>query len=323
MSYLPMKTLEGTREVLLLQTGKWLVALAGQQLSTFGPRPYLPPTVQYLSHLAPSLSSLLWGRRALGTPVNLSSELARLKSFEDDTTVTFAVSSGAALATTLLGAFEKRALHTIMEATTALHRTSTGLEAHIDDGDSIKRGTKASRTRARAMREKAVSTQGVKLSEAAEAHAELLIVRSLHQSACGGAGLAATLGATDRIALQRLLLLLLMTFIEKSLGDFLAADCFGNAIEARRGLDALTGRLLDEMEPHARALVDAFSFSDQRLDSTLGRADGRVYEGIFEATQREPLNRKEVGEGYYRYLRDVLLKPMPDPGAPAPMRARL
>lgn len=58
--------------------------------------------------------------------------------------------------------------------------------------------------------------------------------------------------------------------------------------------------------------------------STLGRADGRVYEAIFAAAQQEPLNATDVSIGYTRHLRDVLLRPMPgDNGSPPPLRPRL
>jgi acyl-CoA oxidase len=49
--------------------------------------------------------------------------------------------------------------------------------------------------------------------------------------------------------------------------------------------------LLSEIRPHAVRLVDAWKFPDWQLDSSLGRADGRVYEDMFHrASEVNPLN---------------------------------
>merc|ERR1712066_187566 len=40
--------------------------------------------------------------------------------------------------------------------------------------------------------------------------------------------------------------------------------------------------LLTELRPDATALVDGFGLTDSQLRSTLGRADGNVYEAIYE-----------------------------------------
>lgn len=49
--------------------------------------------------------------------------------------------------------------------------------------------------------------------------------------------------------------------------------------------------LLKDIRPHAVKLVDAWSFPDWQLDSSLGRADGKVYEDMFyRASQLNPLN---------------------------------
>lgn len=54
-------------------------------------------------------------------------------------------------------------------------------------------------------------------------------------------------------------------------------------------------KLLKEIRPHAVRLVDSWGFDDWVLDSSLGRADGRVYEDMFfRASELNPLNRVTV-----------------------------
>ena len=52
--------------------------------------------------------------------------------------------------------------------------------------------------------------------------------------------------------------------------------------------------------------MDAFDFPDESLRSTLGSWDGRVYERLFEAARRTPLNRTDVPDGYHKYLKPVM-----------------
>lgn len=51
-------------------------------------------------------------------------------------------------------------------------------------------------------------------------------------------------------------------------------------------------RLLAEIRPHAVRLVDSWAFPDWQMDSSLGRADGKVYEDMFHrASELNPLNK--------------------------------
>ena len=59
-------------------------------------------------------------------------------------------------------------------------------------------------------------------------------------------------------------------------------------------------KLLQDIRPHAVRLVDAWGFDDWVLDSSLGRADGKVYEDMFHrASELNPLN-------------DITVDPYPD-----------
>ena len=52
--------------------------------------------------------------------------------------------------------------------------------------------------------------------------------------------------------------------------------------------------LLARLRPNAVGLVDAFEFSDRCLQSCLGAYDGNVYERMYDAAKRAPLNKTEV-----------------------------
>lgn len=52
--------------------------------------------------------------------------------------------------------------------------------------------------------------------------------------------------------------------------------------------------LLAQLRPNAVALVDAFDYCDEMLNSVLGRYDGNVYEHMFEWARCSPLNKTEV-----------------------------
>jgi len=67
-----------------------------------------------------------------------------------------------------------------------------------------------------------------------------------------------------------------------------------------------TSQLLNELRPDVVSLVDAFDIPDRVLNSTIGRADGNVYEALFEAAQRSTLNQVEPFMGYKEVLQPYL-----------------
>jgi len=60
--------------------------------------------------------------------------------------------------------------------------------------------------------------------------------------------------------------------------------------------------LLKVIRKDAVVLVDAFGFSDDQLNSALGRYDGRCYETLWKWAKQSPLNKSEVHEGWYKFL---------------------
>ncbi|XP_077862206.1 LOW QUALITY PROTEIN: peroxisomal acyl-coenzyme A oxidase 1-like [Saccoglossus kowalevskii] len=64
--------------------------------------------------------------------------------------------------------------------------------------------------------------------------------------------------------------------------------------------------MLATLRPNAVALVDAFDIRDEILCSILGRYDGNVYENMYKWAKKSPLNKDEVHDSYYKYLRPFL-----------------
>lgn len=54
--------------------------------------------------------------------------------------------------------------------------------------------------------------------------------------------------------------------------------------------------VLSNSRPDAVALVDAFDWHDQTLNSALGRYDGNVYEKMYELAKKGPLNNQSVSD---------------------------
>jgi len=52
--------------------------------------------------------------------------------------------------------------------------------------------------------------------------------------------------------------------------------------------------LLERLRPNVVALVDAFDFTDDYLQSILGRCDGQVYENLYKWAAASPLNATQV-----------------------------
>ncbi|KAL8594946.1 hypothetical protein ACOMHN_038743 [Nucella lapillus] len=92
--------------------------------------------------------------------------------------------------------------------------------------------------------------------------------------------------------------------ITDNLGDFIK-DGYLSSDQA----SMLQCRLLDllrELRPNAVALVDAFDFHDQVLDSALGRWDGQVYQALYDYSLNSTLNEKQVLDAYHKYQRPFM-----------------
>ncbi|XP_038068854.1 peroxisomal acyl-coenzyme A oxidase 1-like [Patiria miniata] len=104
--------------------------------------------------------------------------------------------------------------------------------------------------------------------------------------------------------LQTLSCLYAIYMMDQSIGDFLE-DGYMNAEQAQM-VHGQYLALLNAVRPEAVPLVDAFDFSDLTVHSVLGCYDGNVYERLYEHALRDPKNKTEIHETYYKYLRPLL-----------------
>lgn len=108
----------------------------------------------------------------------------------------------------------------------------------------------------------------------------------------------------DRHAFRVMFFLHAISVLRLNSGQFLASRIVRAADYAL--LSRVEGLLCAVVRADAVNLVEAWQFSDRRLDSTLGRADGHYAEALYAAAQREPLNATGVSEGYHLHLKDVI-----------------
>ncbi|KAJ2329363.1 hypothetical protein GGI00_003958, partial [Coemansia sp. RSA 2681] len=69
--------------------------------------------------------------------------------------------------------------------------------------------------------------------------------------------------------------------------------------------------IIEDVRGQAVPLVDAFGVSDFRLNSALGRSDGKVYENYLQWAMEDPLNQEESGSAirkdwFNKYYKPVL-----------------
>ncbi|KAI9159398.1 hypothetical protein H9P43_008738 [Blastocladiella emersonii ATCC 22665] len=146
----------------------------------------------------------------------------------------------------------------------------------------------------------------VECARVSVAHSQFILVTSFH------ARLNRVLKATTTLALYPVLKLVSDVFalseILKCLGDF-TEDGYLTQTQVRH-LRTAQRTALQDMMKEAVALVEAWGYSDYELDSTLGRADGKVYEAIMERILADPVNQgmagKGVAKGYAEHIRPLL-----------------
>uniref|UniRef100_A0A6Q2XKF2 Acyl-coenzyme A oxidase n=1 Tax=Esox lucius TaxID=8010 RepID=A0A6Q2XKF2_ESOLU len=138
--------------------------------------------------------------------------------------------------------------------------------------------------------EDAWNNSSIDLVRASDAHCHYVVVKLF----------AAKVGEIEDPAvhsvLSTLALLYALQGITQHSGDFLQAGLL-SAPQLSQASQTLK-QLLVQLRPDAVALVDAFDFRDEMLNSVLGRYDGNVYEHMFEWARRSPLNKTEVRVHY-------------------------
>ncbi|KAH0836103.1 Peroxisomal acyl-coenzyme A oxidase 1 [Fonsecaea pedrosoi] len=123
------------------------------------------------------------------------------------------------------------------------------------------------------------------------AYSQYLVVRNFHQVLSHPTAQISPPPASDTMAvLHSLFRLNALYCLSNESSEFLTSGaCTAKVLHMLREERLLP--LLSEVRPHAVKLVDAWKISDWQLDSSLGRADGRVYEDLFyRASENNPLN---------------------------------
>ncbi|KAI5613573.1 peroxisomal acyl-coenzyme A oxidase 1 isoform X1, partial [Silurus asotus] len=144
------------------------------------------------------------------------------------------------------------------------------------------------------------NNSSLELIRASDAHCHYVVVKLF------AAKLSEISNTAVYSVLSTLALLYALHGVAKNSGDFLQAGLL--TVPQLSQITQRIKALMAEIRPNAVALVDAFDYRDGMLSSTLGRYDGNVYESMFEWAKRSPLNRTEVHESYYKYMKPLQSK---------------
>lgn len=126
-----------------------------------------------------------------------------------------------------------------------------------------------------------------------KAHSQYMVVKNF-LSAIEDRDKQSALDWSSRDILRKLFRLYALHTLEQESSEFyVSGACTRDQIILARTDSVM--KLLEEIRPHAVKLVDAWSFDDWVLDSSLGRYDGKVYEDMFyRASELNPLNQVTV-----------------------------
>ncbi|KAA0723829.1 Peroxisomal acyl-coenzyme A oxidase 1 [Triplophysa tibetana] len=148
--------------------------------------------------------------------------------------------------------------------------------------------------------EDAWNNTSIDLVRASDAHCHYVVVKLF-------AAKLSEIGDTDvHSVISTLALLYALHGIAQNSGDFLQAGIL--SVPQLSQISQRLKGLLSEIRPNAVALVDAFDYRDEMLNSVLGRYDGNVYEHMFEWAKKSPLNQTEVHESFHKYLKPLRSK---------------
>ncbi|XP_043570261.1 peroxisomal acyl-coenzyme A oxidase 1 isoform X3 [Chiloscyllium plagiosum] len=149
-------------------------------------------------------------------------------------------------------------------------------------------------------KEEAWNSTSIDLVRASGAHCHYVVVKLF------AAKLSEITDTAIHDVLSTLCLMYALYGISKNSGDFLHAGIL-NDLQISH-VHQRVKELLAMIRPNAVALVDAFDYPDAVLASVLGRYDGNVYEHMFEWAKRSPLNKTEVHQSFYKYLKPLQSK---------------
>ncbi|OAK99078.1 acyl-CoA oxidase [Phaeosphaeriaceae sp. SRC1lsM3a] len=128
----------------------------------------------------------------------------------------------------------------------------------------------------------------VDLHSLAIAHSESILIENFYKSVFGGT-IAPHVDDTTVAVLQNLFQLFAFSMVDARSTELIVSGAL--EASALTGLTAKIQSLNKSIRPHAVRLVDAWSIPDYLLDSALGRADGDIYNALWQKAHMEnPLN---------------------------------
>ncbi|XP_063816635.1 peroxisomal acyl-coenzyme A oxidase 1 isoform X1 [Pseudophryne corroboree] len=178
----------------------------------------------------------------------------------------------------LVEAYKQRAAWLVVAASKSVH-------------SDLKRGKR---------KEDAWNKNTVDWVRATEAHCHYVVVKLFVDK------LSEILDVASHRILSSLCLLYALHGISRNTGDFFQAGIL-TTFQVEQVQQRIKD-LLSVIRPNAVALVDAFDYTDSQLGSVLGRYDGNVYENMFEWAKKSPLNKTQVHESFYKYLKPLQSK---------------
>ncbi|XP_028674798.1 peroxisomal acyl-coenzyme A oxidase 1 isoform X2 [Erpetoichthys calabaricus] len=140
----------------------------------------------------------------------------------------------------------------------------------------------------------------IDLVRASDAHCHFVIVKLFCSK------LAEVEDTAVHSALYSLAHLYALHGVYQNTGDFLQAGLL--TVPQLTQVTQQLKELLSQIRPNSVALVDAFDYRDEMLNSVLGRYDGNVYDNMFEWARKSPLNQTEVHNSFYKYLKPLQSK---------------
>ncbi|XP_013101978.2 probable peroxisomal acyl-coenzyme A oxidase 1 [Stomoxys calcitrans] len=160
----------------------------------------------------------------------------------------------------------------------------------------------------------AVSKTGQELTKAAELHGRAYVAANFHQEVMHGRNKEQRSPQFQRV-LENLLELHLLQIFFRHLGDILRFVHISEDDIA--SLQTRLEEVLKKLRPDAVAITDGFDFEDKVLSSALGCYDGNVYERLFQAALKHPLNKKPVADFYELHLKPFMRENAAKAGANA------
>ncbi|XP_053963764.1 probable peroxisomal acyl-coenzyme A oxidase 1 [Anastrepha ludens] len=151
-------------------------------------------------------------------------------------------------------------------------------------------------------KEEAANNTGIELTQAAELHGRQFVASVILQYVTGAESNQRSKALN--LVLENILELYLVQTVLRHMNDILRFTPINDT-----NLRSLQNRLevaLKKLRPDAVGICDGFDYHDRLLNSTLGSYDGNVYERLFEAAKKSPLNQKPVPDSFEKYLKPFM-----------------